>query len=230
MDTSFGLNQANPGSTFNGNLSITLEGAVAINFTTSQLFLAGDPYLDSAGMVQRNFSSTNVPIVIMHADDTNMPRIGGMFFTPAYLMVNHDKNELSISTAHTSPASPEIIGIDTAHECVAWLNGTVLRSTSSTSEQNVPAPTSDKLATGTIIGISIGAVTGIAFICAAAFFFWRRTKGNTAKASDRNKAVVEKDQAEVFEASAAAQVVEAGFDVRHFAAELDGRTRPTELR
>lgn len=173
-----GINPANCSSTFKGNLSITLENTVTIDFTSSQLFFKGDPYLDSAGMVHRNSSVTNVPIVIMYAGDPNMPRLGGMFFNPAYLMVNHDKNEFSIAPAQTPPAQPDIVGIDTAHDCVAWLNGTVLLSTSSTPEQSVSTPDSDQLTSGLIAGISIGAVAGIVFIILVSFLFWRRRRGN----------------------------------------------------
>lgn len=236
-NTALGTNPANCSSTFRGNLSITLESTVTINFTSSQLLLNGDPYLDSAGMVRRNSSVTNVPMVIMYAGDTNMPRLGGMFFNPAYLMVNHDKNEFSIASAQTPPAQPDIVGIDTAHDCVAWLNGTVLLSTSPTPGQNVSTPDSDKLSSklssGTIASISVGVVAGIILIIVAAYLFWRRRRGNTAEVLEpgsANKAVVaEKDVAEVFEAGAGAHVHEAGFDIRQSAAELDGRTRPTEL-
>ena len=171
------MNPANCSSTFRGNLSITLENTVTIDFTSSQLFFKGDPYLDSAGMVHRNSSVTNVPIVIMYAGDPNMPRLGGMFFNPAYLMVNHDKNEFSIAPAQTPPAQLDIVGIDTARDCVALLNGTVLLSTSSTPEQDVSTPDSDRLTSGTITGISIGAVAGIVFIILVSFLFWRRRRG-----------------------------------------------------
>jgi hypothetical protein len=191
-------------------------------------------------MVHHNLSVTNVPIVIMYPGDPNMPRLGGMFFNPAYLMVNHDKNEFSIAPAQNSPAPPEIIGIDTAHDCVAWLNGTVLLPTESkpdrnvsTSDQNVPTHDSDKLTTGTVAGISIGAVTGIVFIIAAIFLLWRRRRGTPSEASGCGSAneasIAEKDVEEVFEAFAGAHVHEVGSDVRQSAAELDGRTRLTEL-
>lgn len=169
----------------------------------------------------------------MFAGDPNLPRLGGMFFNPAYLMVNHDKNEFSIVPAQTLSAQPDIIGIDTANECVGWMNGTVLLSTSSTPEQNSSSPDSDSSTTGTIAGISIAAVAGVIFIVVATFIFWRRRRGSSLEASGRRSAnqalVAGKSVVEVFEASAGAQVHEAGFDMRESAAELDGRTRLTEL-
>lgn len=227
------ITPADCSSTFRGNLSITLESAVTVNFTTSQLLLNGDPYLDSTGMVNRNLSATNVPIVIMFAGDTNMPRLGGMFFNPAYLMVNHDKNEFSIAAAQTPPAVPDIVGIDTALDCVAWLNGTVLLSKSSAPEQDISTLGPDKFTTGTIVGISIGAVTGFAFIAAASFFCWQRRRSSLPEASGggtTNEALVaEKDHVEIFEAFAGPPVFEAGSNVEQSTAELDGDNRPIEL-
>ncbi|KAF9693370.1 hypothetical protein EKO04_008823 [Ascochyta lentis] len=221
-------------ATFKGNLSITLESGVTITFSSRQLLLDGDPYLDSAGVIQRNASLTNIPIVVMYTDSTEMPRLGGMFFNSAYLMVNHDKSEFTIAPARATPAKSDIVGIDSVHDCVAWLNGTTLLSTS-TPEQNVSTPASDSpgLKTSAIAGISVGAVAGVVSIAIIAFLFWRRRKGSPSETSGSGSAkdalVAEKDASEVFEAFPGAQIHEAGFNERDSALELDGRTRLTEL-
>jgi hypothetical protein len=187
-----------------------MEGALTINFTARQLFLQ-DPYIDSNGMIQREPSRTNVPIVVMYADSDEMPRLGGMFFNPAYLMVNHDKDEFTIAPVRTPKVRPAIVGIDSTNDCVAFVNGSTLVNTSSA------LPTSGaKLASPAIAGISIGAIAGVALLIGVSLYLWRYRKGNSpfklSGHKSANKAhIAEKGGMEVYEAPVDALIQEAGF-------------------
>ncbi|KAJ4313492.1 hypothetical protein N0V94_006930 [Neodidymelliopsis sp. IMI 364377] len=213
-------------ATFKGNLSVTMEDVLMINFTTRQLFLQ-DPYIDSNGVVQRESSRVNVPIVVMYPDSDEMPRLGGMFFNPAYLMVNHDKDEFAIASVRTPKVKPAIVGIDSTNDCVAFVNGSSLVNTSST------LPTSGaKLAPLAIAGISIGAVAGAVLLIGVSLYFWRQGKGNNPLKLSGHKSVnkahiAEKGGMEVYEAPIDALIQEAGFQ-RERAFELPTDVPPSQ--
>ncbi|XPS90736.1 hypothetical protein M3J09_000169 [Ascochyta lentis] len=214
-------------ATFKGNLSITVEGAVTINFTTEQL-LFNDHFIDSSGLVQTNTNLTNVPLLIEYP--ARKSRLGGMFFSSAYLMVNHDKDEFTIAEARAAQGQPDIVGIDTANDCVAWLNGTTLSEEPSTPAAPTPTPDSDakKLSTGTIAGIAIGAVAGIALIVGVGFLIWRRIR----QIPPPQHAATD-DEKYAFQAPEPPSELpshEAYIENRQQAAELDGGFRATELR
>ncbi|KAJ4406535.1 hypothetical protein N0V91_004477 [Didymella pomorum] len=50
-------------ATFRGNLSITIEDTITVNFTAEQLMLE-ETFYDSNGFIQRNTSLTNIPLVV----------------------------------------------------------------------------------------------------------------------------------------------------------------------
>jgi hypothetical protein len=78
-----------------------------------------EPYITSDGRIKADPTLKNVPIV-RYSDPKNytVPRIGGMFLSSAYLMVNHDKGEFTIAPVRSEPATPALMGIDTANNCV----------------------------------------------------------------------------------------------------------------
>jgi hypothetical protein len=83
---------------FTGNLSITINNAVTVTIPNEQL-LFDEPYIASDGRIKADPTLKNIPIV-RYSDPKNytVPRIGGMFFSNAYLMVNHDKGEFTIAS------------------------------------------------------------------------------------------------------------------------------------
>ena len=161
-----------------------------------------------------------------------MPRIGGMFFSSAYLMVNHDKNEFSIASAQTTPAEAAVAGIDTANDCVAYLDGSILQTPSP--DTTAGGSNQAKLSAGAIAGIVVGGVAGIALF-AGIFFFLRRRKRAAAPPEPLGDApadrayVFEKDHSNVPEAPANTAVCKMSANERDYAVELDGTACPTEL-
>lgn len=224
------MQYADSGSTFRGNLSITIEGTITVNFTTQQLLL-DDHYIGSNGFIQHNPFLKNVPLVI--EDPPLMPRLGGMFFSSAYLMVNHDKNEFTITSARTTRQQPAVVGIDTKNDCIALLNSTTVietpfppNTTSPVPEATVSATGSEasRLAAGTIVGITAGVIAGVSFVLGIALIVWRRLHAET------NNTAIEKDVFEVFEASLDACKHEVCANGRVRAVESDGGFRPPQLR
>ncbi|KAF3051824.1 hypothetical protein E8E11_005667 [Didymella keratinophila] len=224
-------------ASFRGNLSVSLEDKVAIEFTAQQILINGMPYVDNNGLVQRNDSLTNVPIVVIYPNPAKreMPRLGSMFFSSAYLMVNHDRDEFTITAADRSSVEPAIVGIDTEGDCSAFLNGTRVLETLSGPRDNASIPNSSerssdtKLTTGAIAGIIVGVSMGLLLV-AVNFCFWRRRKSERQPEAPVGALyLAEKDISEVIEAPVVEPAQEAGINERHHVVELDGRDRLNEM-
>lgn len=162
-----------------------------------------------------------------------MPRIGGMFFSTAYLMTNRDKNEFTIARAQTTPAKQKLIAFDTANNCTAEANVLGADPTTPSGSDSSGPPSDSGISGGAIAGIVIGVVAGIAIIIVAAFLVWRR-KRNVYSPSDSTvpleshvpMAKYGHDASEMYSDNA---IIELGqSDNRQVPVELDGSTRPSE--
>ena len=202
-------------STFRGNLSIALEDTITVTFTAEQLLLE-ETYFDSDGLIQRNTSLRNIPLVI--EDPPLMPRLGGMFFSSAYLMVNHDSETFVITSAHTTNNQSSLIGIDTENDCFARLNGTRVIGTSfptgNVSDACGPRPGRGKLTAGCIAGISVGTVILIIVVLGIGFIVRRRRRSETT---------------EIAPVKDVLDIVEVSIDTARHELSANGRSRVTEL-
>lgn len=219
-------------------MSVTIQDTVTVNFTDDQLLIRkGDPYFDMQGVTQFNTSQVGLTVISMIEDPTQMPRLGGMFFSSAYLMVNHDKNEFSIASAPKQSTEATIISLDTANDCAAYSNGSAPGHTSQPSQPGAGNLDDSALSTGAIAGIAIGAVAGFALLAVSAFVLWRRRgKGKGTYSPDILHEVPaaemytdKKGRAEVHEAPGQGGVLKMSADERDYAIELDGTARPSEL-
>jgi hypothetical protein len=216
---------------FAGNLSITINNAVTVTIPNKQLMF-DEPYIASNGLIRRNSDWKDVPVVRYADLSQNMPRLGGMFFSAAYLMVNHDRNEFAISAA-SETSSQALMGIDTANSCAA-----AITSPGGTTNQDPGSSGSnDKgsagLATGAIVGIVVGVVAVIAALAGFAFLVWKRkrpvSKTTELEATDSGNLVFEKFGYTSSEMDASQKPVEFSGHARDYAVELDGRGRPAEV-
>ncbi|KAF2826889.1 hypothetical protein CC86DRAFT_21950 [Ophiobolus disseminans] len=229
-------------ATFNGNLSITINKALTITIPNKQLIF-DEPYIAPNGLIMRNKDWKNIPIVRYTDLDQNMPRLGGMFLSSAYLMVNHDKDEFTISGVQETPAAQKLVGIDTTNSCIANVEG----GTTAVPEPSTPASHSSSdskaLSGGAIAGIVVGILALIALIAGIAFLAWRRRKipANVQykaelAASHDGVALVENDRARVVEKYgysvselyAGQRTGELPGHASEYVVELDGRSKPAE--
>jgi hypothetical protein len=157
-------------STFNGTLSITINDALTITIPNEQLIF-DEPYIVTNGLIKRNTDWKNIPIVRYDDLNQNMPRIGGMFFSSAYLMVDHDKDEFTISGVQGKAGAQNLMEIDTANSCVASVDGGAADVPESSTP---PSSSSKRLSGGAIAGIVIGILTVLVITTAIAFLAWRR--------------------------------------------------------
>ncbi|KAJ8114622.1 hypothetical protein OPT61_g3537 [Boeremia exigua] len=160
-------------ATFIGSVSITINDKLTVSFTHEQL-LFGEPYVDSTGLVQHNNSRTSVPIDILPLDnDAIMPKIGGLFFSSAYLMVDHDAREFTLSRVHSNinATTPKLVGIDSANNCQEAIE---IDST----PDSTPDSKDKSITASQIAGIIVGSIAGLALLAAAAFIVWKRRHKN----------------------------------------------------
>lgn len=186
-------------------MSITLNGISTVTIPNSQL-LFDERYIATTGLIQTRSEAKQIPIVRIAAGDGMMPRIGGMFFSSAVLVVNHDKREFTIAPAATKSASTKIMAIDSANSCIGEVkvpasntNGNDPKqsnpsnpdSTSNSSNgngngnlSNIPgasasSSSSSSLSKGAIAGTVVGVLAGLAALIGAALFIYRRRRGQT---------------------------------------------------
>lgn len=182
-------------------MAITINGQSRVTIPNNQL-LFDERYIATSGLVQSRAEAKQIPIVRIAAGDGMMPRIGGMFFSSAVLVVNHDKREFTIAPAKTKSEASKIMAIDTANGCVAEVkvaasntnpsdpkqSGTSNRDSSNPgsndssnkdtgSISNFPGKSvssSKARSKGAIAGIVIGVLAGLALLIGGAVILYRR--------------------------------------------------------
>lgn len=179
-------------STYSGDLSVTINNALTVTFPNNQLIF-DERYIATSGLVQGKTDVKQIPIVRIANGDGMMPRLGGMFFSSAYLMVNHDKNQFTIAAAQQKPAPSKLMAYDTNNDCVAAVEVAAASTTPdgpkdggplSNGNPNNSGKISDGsestpksgLSGGAIAGVVIGVLLGVALFAGIAFLLWRRKR------------------------------------------------------
>lgn len=215
-----------------------------MTFTDEQLLVRkGDPYLDAQAVTQYNASRVALTVLSMEetASKDLMARLGGMFFSSAYLAVNHDKSEFTIASVRNEATEETLVGVDTANDCAAYLNGTIPGKTVQSSSPRDPEDSADSasaLSTGAIVGIAVGVLAVVVFLAVVAFLLWRRRNRRSgvmsqhtalAEAPANSQYIFEKKGQEIHEAPDQRAVLKMSDDDRDYAVELDGNAQPSEL-
>jgi hypothetical protein len=132
-----------------------------------------EPYIACDGRIKADPTLKNVPIV-RYSDPKNytVPRIGGMFFSSAYLMVNHDKGKFTIAAVQSKSATPELMGIDRANNCVGFV----------TPSSHSPIA-SRRLSSGAIAGTVLSALAALVIFASAVLLVWHRKQVSGTQAS-----------------------------------------------
>lgn len=218
-------------------MSITINDEITVTIPNDR-FMFDEVYTTNNGQIRRNPDWKNIPIVSYTDLDQNMPRVGGMFLSSAYLMVNHDKNEFTIAPVQEQAAAPKLIGIDTTNNCVASVEEgtTTTPGTPGTRTGANAGAESSGLSAGAIAGIVVGIVAGIAIFGGLAFLMWRKRRSpKLAKPTELDAPyhvgipLAEKHGFSTVEMPAERYPGELGGAERDYAAELDGSSRPSEV-
>jgi hypothetical protein len=199
-----------------------------------------EAYIASNGRITLNSTAKNVPIVRYTDLNGNMPRIGGMFFSSAYLMVNHDKNEFAIAPVQGKPAAQKLMGVDTANGCIAPAERGVKTIPGAPTSSSSLAATSKRTSKGVIAGIVVCVVAVICFVAGIGILISRRRRAAVTVTAavpypselgttlDEGR-VAEKYGYTVSEMYAGSTVGELSSHTSDLAAELDGSSRLTEV-
>jgi hypothetical protein len=192
-----------------------------------------EPYIGSNGLILHDTSRKVIPIRHITAKDAGMSALGGMFFSSAYLMVNHDEDEFTIAAVKKDSKEQKWIGIDTSKNCEG-----VVESGSKSVFQN--SSSNVGLSGGVIAGIVVGSIAGVTILAGVILLLWRRkrrtarlmtpiTPGAEHGATRDGFQELKKFGPTVSELYAHHQAREFAGHERDYALELDSSTRPTEV-
>jgi hypothetical protein len=121
-------------------------------------------------------------------NDNDLPVLGRLFMSSAYLMVNQEAGMFSVWQANTAPKTSNIVAVDEQNNMVSEFcadsTGGSSRATSLPTASLAPSPQGEesKLSGGAIGGIVAGAVLGLALIGAIAFYVYRKRRSGRATA------------------------------------------------
>jgi hypothetical protein len=173
-------------------MTIKFQNSISVKIPNTELVVP-DPYIASDGAVQTNTSVRNVVINSLQAENVNdLPYLGRLFLSSAYMMVNQEAGKFTIWQANTGSKASDIVAVDkqsnvVSESCVDSTGGSTNTKSLPTSPVTPPAtppatppvtppvtPPPQKLSAGAIGGIIGGAVGGIAILGAIGFFLYRR--------------------------------------------------------
>ncbi|UPX13925.1 uncharacterized protein EKO05_0004420 [Ascochyta rabiei] len=170
-----------PKDVYYGGLTIRLQNSISIMIPNTELVVP-DTYIASNGAVQTNISVRNVVINSLQSNNGNdLPVLGRLFMSSAYVMVNQDAGKFSVWPVNTESKAPNIVAVDKQNTLVReFCPNSTGGSSDATSlpTSSVASPPQDvgpKLSGGAIGGIIFGAVGGIAILITIGFvLYWRR--------------------------------------------------------
>ncbi|KAL5449777.1 hypothetical protein PMIN05_001190 [Paraphaeosphaeria minitans] len=169
-----------------GSLTIQLQSSISVKIPNTELVVP-NTYIASDGTVQANTSTRNVVINSLQTDNGNdLPVLGRLFMSSAYVTVNQEAGRFSVWQANTGSKTSNIIAVDKQNNMVsefcANTTGGSSTATPSPAPPARPPPQFEgsKLAGGTVAGIVVGVVGGTAILAAIGFFLYRRRGSNGA--------------------------------------------------
>jgi hypothetical protein len=144
-----------------------------------------DTFIASDGTVQTNTSVRNVVINSLQFDNSNdLPVLGRLFMSSAYVMVNQEAGVFTLWQANTTPKTNDIVAVDKQNNmvsefCASSTGGSPSATSVPTSFVTSPPQNEEsKLSSGAIGGIVVGAVGGMAILGVVGFFLYRRRGSN----------------------------------------------------
>lgn len=160
-----------------GGLTIKLQNSVSVIVPNTELVVP-DTYIAPNGAVQTNSSVRNVVINSLQTDnDNDLPVLGRLFMSSAYVMVNHDAGRFSVWQANTASKTADIVALDKQNNIVSQFcadSPPAALPTSTSAPLPQPQTGGSTLSRAAIIGIAVGASAGIAMLCGISFILYRR--------------------------------------------------------
>jgi hypothetical protein len=113
-------------------------------------------------------------------NDNDLPVLGRLFMSSAYVMVNQEAGRFSVWQVNTGSKTSDIVAIEKQNNIISEFcansTGGSSRATSSATFSVTPRPQHEgsKLSGGAIGGVVVGVVGGIAALGTIGFFLYRR--------------------------------------------------------
>jgi hypothetical protein len=211
-----------------GGLTIKLQNSVSVTVANTELVVP-DTYIASDGAVQTNTSVRNVVINSLQTDNGNdLPVLGRLFMSSAYVMVNHDAGRFSVWQANTESKTTDIVALDKQNNFVNKFCTDSSPEALPTSSSEPSPPLSDERSTlsrGAIAGIAVGTAAGLALFCGIGFVFYRRRGSSSAPPGEAREQEPELQTVDMKPVTYSMVTVEPQeLPVQYDATELDGRT------
>ncbi|KAF1994255.1 acid protease [Amniculicola lignicola CBS 123094] len=170
---------------YQGDLTLVLGNGLSIRIPNHQLAIP-DRTIDEEGQLKSNSSVRDLMLYsLQDVNKDDMPRVGRVFFTSAYLWVNNDEQTFTIWEANPTEDTDIVAVTDTKLREQCSTSATTSRpgSTSVTNSALPAANTSNGvhqhrggLSGGAIGGIVVGALVLLGVIGFALFWFRRKAK------------------------------------------------------
>lgn len=163
---------------YTGGISVDIEGGPSISVLNDQLVVP-HVYMDSESSQWQQDKQSSDLLICSGQEDwaSNQLTLGRYFMTNLYMMVNLDAGEFTIWPANSDGNNETLVAVDA--------NGNVLETSSFCPLTNTTIPASNpqattdpphSMATGSIVGISIGCAAALGMIAAGIWFFLKRRK------------------------------------------------------
>ncbi|KAH8647520.1 aspartic peptidase domain-containing protein [Ilyonectria robusta] len=148
---------------FKGDLTITLQSGLTVRFPSHQLVVPERTIQQNTGKVAVDGSNAN--LLLTPDVNPSLSKLGQMFLSSAYLMVNEDADEFTLWEAN--PTTDEnIVALDE--------NGVkITESCEGAPEEESETP---GLSTGAIAGIVLGVIAGVVLVMSGIVLFLRRRR------------------------------------------------------
>lgn len=162
-----------------GGLTISLSSGLNISFSNERLVV---PYVEVDRQTGDTTANGTGPVMLVTSlqggNSDDMPYLGSQFLSAAYLQVNQDAGHFSLWKANPT-TDEDLVAVDTADAvvsefCTAAPNATVTNTST------------DSLDKGTIAGIAVGAVAGVAIVVGLTVWLLKKKRSAAAaKAPDQ---------------------------------------------
>jgi hypothetical protein len=167
-------------------MTISLQNGPSIRVPNTELVVY-DRTVASDGSIQTNTSIRDVVVgSLQDVNKDDLPMLGRLFLSSAYLMVNQEAGRFSVWQANTAPTDSKIVAVDKENNeisdfCANSTDPTLLPSSSTApSAQSSTQNKHSKFSGGAIGGIVAGAVASLAILGAIGFLLLRRRRSGNA--------------------------------------------------
>ena len=167
-----------------GDLTIRIQNSLSVRIPNTELVVP-DTYIAPNGQIRTNDSASNIVINSLQTyNNDDLPVLGRLFMSSAYLMVNYEAHLFSIWQANTGSKIPELIALDEKNNLISdFCSGRSNVSSVGPNDGSSGPPSSPEeaekpktLTGGAIGGIVAGAVAAVIGILLLGYYLYRRKK------------------------------------------------------